>query len=141
MPDDLRISGRLTIPGRELSFLVSRSSGAGGQAVNKTSSRVSLRWNVQDSEVLSPLLRGRLLAKLVHRISAAGLLQVHVESERSQHRNREIALERLRELIQKALLREKPRRPTKPSRGSRERRLETKKRQGRKKAERRSPPD
>jgi ribosome-associated protein len=141
MPDDLRISGRVTIPGRELSFLTSRSSGAGGQAVNKTSSRVSLRWNVQDTEALSPLLRGRLVAKLTHRISAAGLLQVHVESERSQHRNREIAVERMRELIQKALAREKPRRPTRPSRGARERRLDTKKRHGKKKADRRDPLD
>ena len=131
----------VVLPARELEFVASRASGPGGQAVNKTSSRITLRWNPAASGALTPAQKARVREKLGYRIGASGCLQVHVESERSQYRNREIARERLAELVARALRREKKRRATRPTRASRERRLEDKRRQSRKKAERRSGSD
>ena len=138
---DLPVAPGVTIPAHELVFVASRASGPGGQAVNKTSSRVTLRWNPVESTALTPARRARVLEKLGYRIGASGFLQVHVESERSQHRNKEIARERLRALIARALAPERKRRATRPTRASRERRLEGKRRQSQKKADRRGPPE
>ena len=137
MPEDLTINDWLSIPDREISFVASRASGAGGQHVNKTSSRVTLRWDVAQSSALAPLIRSRIMEKLANRIDAAGVLQLHVDSARSQLRNRETARDRLRELVLKALERPKARRATRPSKGAKKRRLEEKKRKGQKKADRR----
>lgn len=137
MNDVLPINHWLKVPLSELSFVASRSSGAGGQHVNKTSSRVTLRWNIDTSNALAPLIRDRIKEKLANRIDATGTLQIHVESSRSQLRNRELAMERLRELVLKALERKKARRVTKPSKASKKRRLDSKKRHGQKKADRR----
>lgn len=137
MTEALEINSWLKIPMSEFSFVASRASGAGGQHVNKTSSRVTLRWNVETSSALAPLIREKVREKLAKRIDATGVLQIHVETHRSQLRNRELALERLRELILKALERQKARRVTKPTKAAKKRRLESKKRQSQKKADRR----
>lgn len=129
---------QFTIPREELSARATRSSGAGGQHVNKTASRVQLSWNVKDSSVLSDDQRARILKKLSSRISAEGLVTVSVSDTRSQHRNRELAEERLGELIHRALLVPKKRRATRPSKASREARLESKRLHSLKKKHRRS---
>lgn len=136
---NLVIAGGPTIPAAELSWSASRASGPGGQHVNKTSTRVTLEWSVRDSAVLDESQRARLLKKLSSRITNDGVLQVHADDNRSQLRNREIAAERLVALVANALQRPKTRRPTRPGKGARERRLNAKKRQGQKKARRRKP--
>ena len=136
MIEDLIVHSRLIIPGRELQFTASRASGAGGQGVNKTSSRVTLRLELRNTAAVGPTLRARLEKNLSSRITTGGVLQVHVETERSQYRNREIARERLARLVREAVRPPKPRKPTKPSRGARQRRMDDKKHQSRKKAAR-----
>lgn len=139
MNDDLSIPGGPTIPAAELSWSASRASGPGGQHVNKTSTRVTLEWSIRDSAVLDAGQRARLLQKLASRTTNDGVLQVHADDNRSQLRNREIAADRLLALVANALKRPKKRRPTKPSRGAKERRLKAKKQHGQKKAQRRKP--
>lgn len=121
--EDLDIDG-LVISGRELEEKASRSSGPGGQHVNKTSTRVSLRWRPADS-ALPPDVKDRLLAKL--RLTKDGWLVVHVEEARSQLQNRLTARERLAELIREALFEPKKRRKTRPTWGSQQARLTEKK--------------
>jgi ribosome-associated protein len=132
----LEVNESLSIPRGELEVRVSRSSGAGGQHVNKTSSRVEIFWNVKTSSVLSEEQRGRLLEKLASRLSTEGSIRVVASDMRSQSRNRELAEERLAETVRRALLVPKKRRPTKPTRAAKEARLESKKRQSHKKRER-----
>lgn len=133
MPDDLPIIPDLTIPAAELWFTASRASGPGGQHVNKTSSRVTLHWNLSASAVLDGEIRERLLESLASRLTRDGVLQVSVETERSQHRNREIARERLAELVRDALREQTPRRPTRVPQRSRRRRVDDKRKVGHKK--------
>jgi ribosome-associated protein len=128
---------RFEIPQEELVARATRSSGAGGQHVNKTSSRIQLSWNVAASAALDDAQRERLLHKLSSRLTADGTLTVSVSDTRSQHRNREIAQERLEEVVNAALLVPKKRRPTKPSRAAREKRLDAKKLHSLKKKSRR----
>jgi ribosome-associated protein len=130
METDLIINHHLVIPGTELSISVSRSSGPGGQHVNKTSSRVSLRWNIKTSLVLSETQRNLLIERLGTRLVGEGELLLHVESERSQLRNRDIARERLAEIIRKALKPIKKRIATRPTLGSKTRRITHKKKRG-----------
>lgn len=118
----------LVIAAAELSWQVSQASGPGGQHVNKTSSRVSLRWSVIESAALSDFQRQRLLRKLASKLSGEGELAVHVQDSRSQLKNRELARERLAECVREALHVPKARRATKPTRGSKRRRVEGKKR-------------
>jgi ribosome-associated protein len=132
----LEVNESLSIPRGELEVRVSRSSGAGGQHVNKTSSRVEIFWNVKTSSVLSEEQRARLLDRLASRLSTEGSIRVVASDMRSQSRNRELAEERLAETVRRALLVPKKRRPTKPTRAAREARLESKKRQSHKKRER-----
>ena len=127
----------LTIPPHELEFRFSRSSGPGGQHVNKTSSRVEVLWSVKTASDLSDSARTRLIARLGHRIDGDGFLHVVAQDFRSQLRNREAAVERLHQMVNAALQVPKPRRATKPTKGSREARLATKKRHGRLKRDRR----
>ena len=129
------------IPPGELTVRASRSSGAGGQHVNKTSSRVEVVWNVAASRALSPDDRSWLLRKLASRLSADGSLRVVVSDTRSQLRNREIAMERLAEVVRTALARPKKRKPTKPSRSALRARVEAKKRRSLKKKLRRDTGD
>ncbi|RYY20289.1 MAG: aminoacyl-tRNA hydrolase [Cytophagaceae bacterium] len=121
----------------EITFQTSRSSGPGGQNVNKVESRVELRWHLANSQVLSELQKQLILEKLAGQLTAEGYLLVTAQDDRSQLRNKEIALTRFHELLQKSLRRPKPRRATRPSAGAVRQRLEGKKRQGEKKANRR----
>ena len=132
------VNDSLSIPRSELDVRVSRSSGAGGQHVNKTSSRVEIFWNVFESRALSEEQRDRLRSKLSSRLTTEGSVRVVASDMRSQSRNRELAEERLAELIRRALVVPRKRRATKPTKASREARLESKKRHSTKKAERRS---
>lgn len=137
--DDLYIEGGPTIPGAELQVVVSRASGPGGQHVNKTSSRVTLRWSIAHSGALSEGQRAWLLKRLSHRLIGEGELQVSVDEHRSQLRNREAARARLAEVVAKALRRPKVRKATRPSKGAKVRRLNAKKQRGALKASRRKP--
>lgn len=127
---DLSINEKVVIPGSELSVVVSRASGPGGQHVNKTSSRVSLRWNVLTSLALTEDERVRVMTRLQSRLVGDSELLIHVESERSQLKNRELARARLAELVREALRPKKIRRATKPTLGSKTRRIEGKKKRG-----------
>ena len=121
----------------EITFQTSRSSGPGGQNVNKVESRVELRWHLLDSQVLTPLQKQLILEKLAGQLTSEGYLLVVAQDDRSQLRNKEIALARFYELLQKSLRRPKPRRATRPSAGAVRKRLEGKKIQSEKKVNRR----
>jgi ribosome-associated protein len=131
------MNAHFEIPPDELSARATRSSGAGGQHVNKTSSRIQLSWNVSASAALDDAQRERILRKLASRLTKDGVLTVSVSDTRSQHRNREIAGERITELVRKALTVPRKRKATRPTRAAREARLETKKLHSRKKKNRR----
>jgi ribosome-associated protein len=133
----LRVNAAVSIPRSELDIRVSRASGAGGQHVNKTSSRVEIFWNVRESTALTDTQRVGLLARLASRLTAAGSIRIVASDMRSQMRNRELAEERLVEAVAKALVTPKKRRPTRPTRAAKQARLESKKRQSRKKSNRR----
>ena len=132
----LAVNESLSIPRHELDVRVSRSSGAGGQHVNKTSSRVEIFWNVLTSRALDEEQRNRLREKLASRLTSDGNVRVVASDMRSQSRNRELAEERLAELVRRALIIPRKRRATKPTKASKEARLESKKRHSTKKAER-----
>jgi len=137
---DLHISRRLTIPAAELGWRFSRSSGPGGQHVNTSDSRVELTWDISRSVSLSEAQRERLLSRLDARM-ASGRITVTASEQRSQRRNRELALAKLADLVRGALSPDaQKRRPTKPTRGSQRRRLEAKGRRSDVKQQRRRPP-
>ena len=137
---DLEVSPALTIPAAELRWRFSRSSGPGGQHVNTSDSRVELSWNIDDSTALSEGQRLILAARLKQRLTA-GAITVTASEQRSQLRNREIALAKLRDLVEEGLAPEGPRRrPTKPTRGSNRRRLAAKAQRAATKQQRKRPP-
>ena len=135
----LAVNDSLSIPRSELDVRVSRASGAGGQHVNKTSSRVEIFWNVASSRALTDDQRARLLDKLSSRLTTEGSIRVVASDMRSQSRNRDLAEERLTELVRRALIVPRKRTLTKPTRAAKEARLETKKRHSNKKRQRRGP--
>jgi ribosome-associated protein len=135
MEDSLVINEELTIPLAEIELRASRSSGPGGQHANVTASRIEAVFDVATSPTLTADQRSRLEEKLGERVTAVA------QDARSQARNRELALERLRERLAAALLRPKRRRATRPSRAARERRLEQKRRTSERKRRRRAPLD
>jgi ribosome-associated protein len=135
--DGLRINSSVTIPAAELDFTAIRSQGAGGQNVNKVASAVQLRFDAANSSALPPACRARLLALRDHRISADGIVVIKAQQFRSQEQNKAAALERLAELVGRALVVPKVRRPTKPTQAARARRLESKAHRSRLKRERR----
>jgi ribosome-associated protein len=133
----LYISSSVSIPDREIEIHAVRSQGAGGQNVNKLSTAVHLRFDINASS-LPQAFKDMLLKLRDHRISADGLVTIKAQQFRTQERNREDAVSRLRELIQRAVAPRKKRKPTAPSKSSQNRRIEQKKRQGRLKALRRT---
>lgn len=137
----VRIGARLVIPMQELEFRASRSSGPGGQSVNTTSSRIELRWDVAASQALSDTQRTLLLERLASRLTDDGVLILHGSEHRSQHRNREAVLVRLQSIVGEAIVPAAPRRPTRPTRASIRRRIETKRARSQTKGLRRPPED
>jgi ribosome-associated protein len=137
--DGIRVDESLIIPRAEVTMRASRASGAGGQHVNKTSSRVELSWNVRESRALSDEQRERLLARLSSRLSEDGSLRIVASDTRSQLRNRESAEQRLAETIAKALVVQKKRKPTRKPRAANEARLSEKKKKSERKRERQRP--
>ena len=134
----LQVNEALSIPRNELDVRVSRASGAGGQHVNKTSSRVEIFWNIRGSRALSEEQRSRLTEKLASRLTTEGSIRVVASDMRSQSRNRDLAEERLADLVRRALIIPRKRRATKPTRAAKEARLESKKRHSTKKRDRRT---
>ena len=133
MPEELRIDERLAIPLAEIELRTSRSSGPGGQHANVTASRVEALFDVEASASLDEAQRSRLLERLGPVVTAVA------QDARGQSRNRELALRRLAEKIAAGLATPRRRRPTKPTKGSRYRRLEQKRRIGERKRGRRRP--
>jgi ribosome-associated protein len=126
----LPISSSVSIPDHDIEIHAIRSQGAGGQNVNKVSTAIHLQFDIRASS-LPPFYKEELLKLRDHRISADGVITIKAQQHRTQERNREDALERLRLLIQSVAIPRKKRRPTKPTKGSQNRRIEGKKRQGR----------
>ncbi len=137
----LRVNDRLAIPRAELGVRATRASGAGGQHVNKTSTRVEITWNVASSQVLSDEDRARLITRLASRLSDDGELRVVASDTRSQLQNRELAETRLGDMVRRALVIPKARRKTRPSRAAKQARLDDKRKLSEKKRVRRSNAD
>jgi ribosome-associated protein len=133
MPDVLQIKPGLSLPMDEVELRTSRSSGPGGQHANVTASRVEAAFDVNASRTLSDAHKSRIASKLGPRVTAAA------QDTRSQHRNRELALERLADRLAHALEVRRPRTKTRPTRASQRRRVDSKKRRGETKRSRRRP--
>jgi ribosome-associated protein len=135
MPNDLVIDG-VVVPGRDLTWTAVRSSGPGGQNVNKVATKVELRFDLEGNESLAPDVKARLRSQAAGRLDAEGRLVVFSQLTRNRLRNLRDARDKLAALIAAALVAPKARRPTRPSRAARRRRLEDKRRQSDKKRDR-----
>jgi ribosome-associated protein len=129
----VRVSGSLVIAASELSWRFTRSGGPGGQHANTSDTRAVVTFDIAGSPSLGPRQRERLMEKLGPEVSASA------DDERSQARNRDLALRRLTERMAAALHRDPPRQATKPSKGAKQRRLESKRKRSQTKAQRRKP--
>jgi ribosome-associated protein len=129
-PAVIRVTAHISIDEREIEESFVRSSGPGGQNVNKLATAVQLRFDVRGSPSLPGDVRTRLERLAGARLTNDGVLVISAQRHRTQLRNRQDALDRLIDLIRQAAIRPRPRRPTKPTAGSRERRIEGKKRRG-----------
>ena len=130
MVDVLQITDELAIPMEEIELDAIRSQGAGGQNVNKVASAIHLRFDIANSAALPAHVRDRLLDSDDGRISASGVVVIKAQEHRTQSRNRDAALNRLRDLVLSAMVQQKPRIPTRPSRKSRKKRVDDKRRRG-----------
>lgn len=135
MEDPIHLNGRTALPLSEVRIRASRSSGPGGQHANKTSSRIEVSFDVAASQALTEDQKRRIISRLGPQVVAVA------QEARSQRRNRELALERLARRLGSALRVQPPRRATRPTSASVERRLADKRRQGQRKSERRPPPE
>ena len=129
----LEISTNVSIPDNEIEFSAIRAQGSGGQNVNKVSSAIHLRFDIKASS-LPEFYKQRLLRLRDHRLTKEGVIVIKAQQYRTQEKNREAALERLREMIKGAGVVQKVRRATKPTRGSQQRRMDSKVKRGKTKA-------
>lgn len=139
MTDSLRVNAQIAIPRRELRFSFVRSSGPGGQNVNKVASKAVLRWSIRSSAAISDELREQLALRLRRRVNDRGELIVTSQRFRDQTKNRDDCLEKLRILLSAAATRPRSRKPTRPTKASREARLNAKRVTAAKKRSRREP--
>jgi ribosome-associated protein len=128
MSEVIRVTPEIAVPVAELEFRASRASGPGGQGVNTTDSRVELRFDVAGSPSLSDEAKELALRRLGPRVDSGGVLRVVAQAQRSQLANRRAAMERFAELLAAALATPRARRPTRPTRASTARRVESKRR-------------
>lgn len=132
--------GEIRIPLSEIALSFSRSGGPGGQNVNKVSTKVEVRFRPAESSALAPEQAERIARRLSNRMTKEGEILLTSSETRSQDTNRQLAIERLGNLLENALARRKRRRRTRPTRASKERRLRQKKHRGEKKRLRQRPP-
>lgn len=136
---ELIVTRRIRIPLAEFDWTFARSSGPGGQNVNKVSSKAQLRWKVHESQALPDDVRQRFVRKCRRRITKEGEFVISSQRFRDQAKNRDDCLQKLRELVAEAARTPKPRKKTKPSRAAKERRLKQKRERASRKQQRRPP--
>jgi len=137
----LDVTDRVAIPRTELEYRATRAGGPGGQHVNTSSTRIELLWDLERSKAVTDDERARIREKLAARLDSDGMVRVVASDRRSQQQNRQAADERLAALVRHALHVPKRRRPTKPTKAAKEKRLSDKKRRSERKRDRRSEMD
>jgi ribosome-associated protein len=133
----IAVTETVTIPDEELEWAYARSGGPGGQNVNKVASKATLRWAMAASGAVGPGVKARIRAARPSQVTTEGELLIVSQKHRDQERNRQDCAEKLADMVRAALTPPKPRRPTKPTKGSERRRLEDKKKNAERKAGRR----